>query len=56
MKKPWTVGKWAEGEYVDHPWYACDLGGWFGRGLPGKSFPTFAEAMNYATMMARKLS
>lgn len=52
----WKVGRWAPGEYVDLPWYACDRGGWFGKGLPGRSFRTQAEAMAYADRMVRLLS
>ena len=55
MTAPWRVGRWLDGEYVDKPWYACDRGGWFGRGLPGRSFTTHAEAMNYAVKMCRLL-
>ncbi len=53
--KPWRVGKWARGEYVDKPWYACDRGGWFGCGFPGRSFASFGEAIVYADRMARTL-
>ena len=49
---PWKVGRWAEGEYVDRPWYAHDRGAWFGRYLPGQSFKTHAEALRYARYMA----
>ena len=52
---PWRVGRWAPGEYADYPWYACDRGGWFGRGHPGASFATWGEAMSYAVGMARLL-
>ncbi len=52
---PWRVGKWCWCESYDKPWFACDRGGWFGKGLPGKSFGTFSEAMEYATRMARAL-
>lgn len=55
-EKEWQVGKWAVGEYVDLPWYACDRGGWFGKGLPGRSFSTHAEAIAYADRMVRLLS
>ena len=51
----WFVGKWARGERGDLPWYACDRGGWFGKGLPGRNFKTFAEAQSYADRMARTL-
>lgn len=54
-KKPWRVGKWCWCESFDKPWFACDRGGWFGRGLPGRSFKTYAEAMEYANRMARTL-
>ena len=53
MSAPWKVGKWPPGEYVDKPWYAHDRGGWFGAGLPGRSFATHAEAITYATKTAR---
>lgn len=52
---PWRVGKWLPSEYLDLPWFACDRGGWFGKGLTGRSFPTHAEAIDYATRMARTL-
>lgn len=55
MSAPWKVGKWAPGEYLDYPWYACDRGGHFGHGLPGASFRTWAEAMSYAVSTARLL-
>lgn len=51
----WFVGRWARGEYVDLPWYACDRGGWFGKGLPGRSFKSHAEAQSYADRMVRML-
>lgn len=53
MSAPWKVGKWPPGEYVDFPWYACDRGSWFGRWLPGRSFKTHAEAIDYAVKSAR---
>jgi hypothetical protein len=56
MSAPWRVGRWKRGEYADKPWYACDRGGWFGRGLPGRSFKTHAEAITYAVKMARFLA
>jgi hypothetical protein len=49
---PWRVGKYHPSETGDLPWYACDRGGWFGKGLPGRSFKTHTEAINYATFMA----
>ena len=56
IEAPWRVGKWAVGEYADRPWYACERGGWFGRGLPGRSFRTHGEAMDYAVRMCRLLA
>ena len=38
------------------PWFACDRGGWFGKGLPGRSFKTHQEAITYAAKMARFFS
>lgn len=49
---PWRVGKWHPDDADELPWYACDLGGWFGKGLPGRSLKTHAEAISYATYMA----
>lgn len=56
MNAPWKVGRWPRGEYADKPWYAHDRGGWFGRYLPGKSFRTHAEAIDYAVRTARYLA
>ena len=56
MSAPWRVGRWPKGEYADLPWYACDRGGYFGKGLPGGSFKTHAEAMSYAVKTARYLA
>lgn len=57
MSRPeglWRVGRWAPGEYVDLPWYACDRGGWFGPGQAGRSFKTHAEALEYANRIVQR--
>lgn len=52
---PWHVGKWYWCETDEYPWFACDRGGWFGKGHPGQSFRTHSEAMEYAAQTARIL-
>mgnify|MGYP006928163392 CR=1 FL=1 len=53
---PWRVGKWHPSEQGTFPWFACDRGGWFGKGLPGRSFKTHQEAITYAAKMAKFFS
>lgn len=54
-QRSWRVGKWAAGEQGQYPWFACDRGGWFGKGHPGQSFRTHGEAVAYAHRMAVSL-